>query len=93
MSSLLDCRQGSPLRRVPSFPGIISATQPQPQQPLSAPQGISHLIRFGEQKGKASFQGKMQGRGYGKGKPGQSGYFRISVSLHPMQGNWKFTKK
>ena len=36
----------------PSFLGIISAAQPQPQpqQRLPAPQGLSHLIRFEQWK-------------------------------------------
>lgn len=53
----------------PSFLGIISAAQPQPQpqRPLSAPQGISHLIRFEEWKERKVVKVKC-GQRLGKGK-------------------------
>ena len=53
----------------PSFLGIISAAQPQPQpqRPLSAPQAISHLIRFEEWKERQVVKVKC-GQRLGKGK-------------------------
>lgn len=51
----------------PSFLGIISAAQPQPQRPLLAPQGISHLIRFEEWKERQVVKVKCRQR-LGKGK-------------------------